>query len=49
MEYKNQTECLGWCDTTVCNNTECPRWQEMEDRELLRELYEKALGEELNY
>lgn len=49
MEYKNQTECPGWCDTTVCNNTECPRWQEAYDREILRELYEKALGEELNY
>lgn len=49
MESKyNQTDCCGLCDLEVCHNEDCPKWQELMDRDE-SELLWMLIHDDLNY
>ena len=49
MESKyDQEECCGFCALDVCNNENCPKWQEMVDRDTAEALW-MLLSDDVNY
>lgn len=49
MESKyNQKDCIGICDIEKCHNTDCPRWNELEEEEMIKEMLEDAFWMHIN-
>lgn len=45
MSIDNKTECCGWCDTKVCHNTDCPKWQKKDAEEMKKYLFDLVTSE----